>query len=74
MQTEGVKIDGQTNGESSKRGAALSSRCASSPSGFVMPPVLLSGQVTFRNGEYLGVHPGKLIRGPQTAPTAMAAE
>ena len=33
-----------------------------------------SGKVTFRNGEYLGVHPGKLIRGPQTAPTAMAAE
>lgn len=33
-----------------------------------------SGQVTFRNGEYQGVHPGKLIRGPQTAPTAMAAE
>ena len=33
-----------------------------------------SGQVTFRNGEYQHVHPGKLIRGPQTAPTAMAAE
>lgn len=33
-----------------------------------------SGQVTFRNGEYQGVHPGKLIRGPQTAPQAMAAE
>lgn len=33
-----------------------------------------SGQVTFRNGEYLGVHPGKLIRGPQSAPLAMAAE
>jgi N-acyl-D-amino-acid deacylase len=33
-----------------------------------------SGHVTFRNGEYQGVHPGKLIRGPQTAPTAMAAE
>ena len=27
-----------------------------------------SGQVTFRDGEYLHVHPGKLIRGPQTAP------
>lgn len=33
-----------------------------------------SGQVTFRNGEYQGIHPGKLIRGPQAAPTAMAAE
>jgi len=33
-----------------------------------------SGQVTFRNGEYQGVHPGKLIRGPQTTPAAMAAE
>ncbi|MCX7356867.1 MAG: D-aminoacylase [Alphaproteobacteria bacterium] len=33
-----------------------------------------SGQVTFRDGEYQGVHPGKLIRGPQVAPTAMAAE
>jgi len=33
-----------------------------------------SGQVTFRDGEYLGVHPGKLVRGPQAAPVAMAAE
>ncbi len=33
-----------------------------------------SGQVTFRNGQYLGVHPGTLIRGPQAAPLAMAAE
>lgn len=33
-----------------------------------------SGEVTFRNGEYLGVHPGRLIRGPQRAPTALAAE
>ena len=33
-----------------------------------------SGQVTFRNGEYLGVHPGGLIRGPQTEPLALAAE
>jgi N-acyl-D-aspartate/D-glutamate deacylase len=33
-----------------------------------------SGQVTFRDGQYLGVHPGRLIRGPQAAPTAMAAE
>ncbi len=33
-----------------------------------------SGQVTFRNGEYLGVHPGGLIRGPQHAEMAIAAE
>jgi N-acyl-D-amino-acid deacylase len=33
-----------------------------------------SGQVTFRNGEYLGVHPGGLIRGPQSVAMAMAAE
>jgi N-acyl-D-amino-acid deacylase len=33
-----------------------------------------SGQITFRDGEYLGVHPGKLIRGPQAAPMTMAAE
>lgn len=33
-----------------------------------------SGEVTFRDGAYLGVHPGKLIRGPQAAPAAMAAE
>lgn len=33
-----------------------------------------SGQITFRNGEYLGVHPGKLIRGPQAAPMTLAAE
>ena len=33
-----------------------------------------SGQVTFRNGEYLGVHPGGLIRGPQGEPMALAAE
>ena len=33
-----------------------------------------SGQMTFRNGQYLGVHPGKLLRGPQGAPVAMAAE
>ena len=33
-----------------------------------------SGQVTFRNGDYLGVHPGKLLRGPQQAPLAIAAE
>ncbi len=33
-----------------------------------------SGQVTFRDGAYLGVHPGVLIRGPQRADYAMAAE
>ena len=33
-----------------------------------------SGQMTFRNGEYLGVHPGGVIRGPQIAEMAMAAE
>ena len=35
---------------------------------------LKSGEVTFRDGAYLGVHPGRLIRGPQRAPAAMAAE
>ena len=33
-----------------------------------------SGEVTFRDGRYLGVHPGRLIRGPQRAPAALAAE
>ena len=33
-----------------------------------------SGQMTFRNGEYLGVHPGMLIRGPQHVEMAIAAE
>ena len=33
-----------------------------------------SGQVTFRNGNYLGVHPGTLIRGPQNVEMAIAAE
>jgi N-acyl-D-amino-acid deacylase len=33
-----------------------------------------SGEITFRDGAYLGVHPGKLIRGPQAAPMTMAAE
>jgi N-acyl-D-aspartate/D-glutamate deacylase len=33
-----------------------------------------SGQVTFKNGEYLGVHPGGLIRGPQQTPVSVAAE
>jgi N-acyl-D-aspartate/D-glutamate deacylase len=30
--------------------------------------------VTFENGEATGQMPGKLIRGPQTAPVLMAAE
>jgi N-acyl-D-aspartate/D-glutamate deacylase len=33
-----------------------------------------SGDVTFRDGQYLGVHPGRLIRGPQRAPVTLAAE
>jgi len=33
-----------------------------------------SGQITFKNGAYQEIHPGKLIRGPQTAPMTMAAE
>jgi len=33
-----------------------------------------SGQVTFRNGEYQHVHPGRLVRGPQRAPVTLAAE
>ena len=33
-----------------------------------------SGQVTFRNGEVQSVRPGVVIRGPQRAPMAMAAE
>ena len=33
-----------------------------------------SGQITFRNGEYLGVHPGGVLRGPQGVELAMAAE
>ena len=33
-----------------------------------------SGQVTFKDGAYQGVHPGQLIRGPQRAPVTLAAE
>ena len=33
-----------------------------------------SGQVTFRNGELQKPRPGKVIRGPQRAPMALAAE
>lgn len=33
-----------------------------------------SGQVTFRNGDLQPVRPGRVIRGPQRAPKAMAAE
>jgi len=35
---------------------------------------IVSGEVTFENGEATGAMPGKLIRGPQTAGLAMAAE
>jgi N-acyl-D-amino-acid deacylase len=35
---------------------------------------VVSGVVTFENGEATGELPGKLIRGPQVAPAAMAAE
>lgn len=33
-----------------------------------------SGQVTFRDGQLQSPRPGKVIRGPQRAPMAMAAE
>lgn len=33
-----------------------------------------SGRITFRNGEGLGVYPGGVVRGPQQAELAMAAE
>jgi N-acyl-D-aspartate/D-glutamate deacylase len=33
-----------------------------------------SGQVTFRHGEVQNVRPGRVIRGPQRSPKAMAAE
>jgi N-acyl-D-aspartate/D-glutamate deacylase len=35
---------------------------------------IVSGEVTFENGEATGALPGKLIRGRQDAPMAMAAE
>jgi N-acyl-D-aspartate/D-glutamate deacylase len=35
---------------------------------------IVAGQVTYRNGEPTGALPGRLVRGPQAAPTAMAAE
>ncbi len=35
---------------------------------------IVSGVVTFEDGEATGEMPGKLVRGPQMAPTAMAAE
>jgi N-acyl-D-aspartate/D-glutamate deacylase len=35
---------------------------------------VVSGVVTFENGEATGDLPGKLVRGPQAAPVAMAAE
>jgi N-acyl-D-aspartate/D-glutamate deacylase len=33
-----------------------------------------SGQITFRDGKVQGARPGRVIRGPQRAPMAMAAE
>lgn len=35
---------------------------------------IVSGKVVLRNGEFTGELPGKLLRGPQAAPTALAAE
>ncbi|HEX5376978.1 MAG TPA: amidohydrolase family protein, partial [Phenylobacterium sp.] len=35
---------------------------------------VVSGVVTFENGEATGDMPGKLIRGPQAAPARLAAE
>jgi N-acyl-D-aspartate/D-glutamate deacylase len=35
---------------------------------------LVAGQVTYRDGEPTGALPGRLLRGAQTAPVAMAAE
>ena len=35
---------------------------------------VVSGVVTFEDGEATGEMPGKLIRGPQAAPAALAAE
>ena len=41
-------------------------------SGYVA--TLVAGQVTYRDGEPTGALPGRLVRGAQGAPTAMAAE
>ena len=35
---------------------------------------IANGVITFEHGEATGQMPGKLIRGPQTAPVALAAE
>jgi N-acyl-D-aspartate/D-glutamate deacylase len=35
---------------------------------------IVAGQVTYRDGEATGALPGRLVRGAQAAPTAMAAE
>ena len=35
---------------------------------------LVAGQVTYRDGEPTGALPGRLLRGPQAAPVALAAE
>jgi len=41
-------------------------------SGYVA--TIVAGQVTYRDGEPTGALPGRLLRGPQGAPVAMAAE
>jgi N-acyl-D-aspartate/D-glutamate deacylase len=35
---------------------------------------IVAGEITYRDGEATGVLPGRLIRGAQPAPIAMAAE
>ncbi|MDZ4372989.1 MAG: hypothetical protein U1C74_16415, partial [Phenylobacterium sp.] len=35
---------------------------------------IVAGDVTYRNGEPTGALPGRLLRGAQAAPSAMAAE
>jgi N-acyl-D-aspartate/D-glutamate deacylase len=35
---------------------------------------IVAGQVTYRNGEPTDALPGRLLRGAQAAPTAVAAE
>ena len=35
---------------------------------------IVSGEVVYEDGEATGAHPGRLVRGPQPGPTALAAE
>ena len=35
---------------------------------------IVAGQITYRNGEPTDALPGRLLRGAQSAPAAMAAE